>query len=157
MLCWETEAHGGSCGCGLKMEERACQRLLRLLVDTRAEKVAELVFDCQPEAYAALFMTSKADNVMLWFDHFTQDSRGHFQYGAKALAQYALRKREEVWDLLMAIFAVASFKDLDELLLFNALALRSGQILRVLQQDTAQQARQGILKKLKEGLQRMTI
>jgi hypothetical protein len=59
-------------------------------------QVAELVFDCQPEAYAALFMTSKADNVMLWFDHFTQDSRGHFQYGAKALAQYALRKREEV-------------------------------------------------------------
>lgn len=44
--------------------------------------------------------------------------------------------------LQMAIFAVASFKDLDELLLFNALALRSGQILRVLQQDTAQQARQ---------------
>ncbi len=42
----------------------------------------------------------------------------------------------------MAIFSVSSFKNMDELLLFNALALRSGQILRMMQQDTAQETRQ---------------
>lgn len=59
-------------------------------------QVAELLFDCKPEAYASLFMMAKSQDILLWFDHFTDNGLGQFQFGSKALAQYALRKREEV-------------------------------------------------------------
>lgn len=59
-------------------------------------QVAELLFDCKPEAYASFFMMAKSQDILLWFDHFTQNGLGQFQFGSKALAQYALRKREEV-------------------------------------------------------------
>ena len=61
-----------------------------------ALQVADVVFDCQPQAYAALFKKRSSQDILLWFDHFTHDGPGGFQFGAKALAQYALRKREEV-------------------------------------------------------------
>ncbi|BDA40872.1 hypothetical protein COCOBI_01-5260 [Coccomyxa sp. Obi] len=84
-----------------KKEERACHCLLQILIEKKADQVAELLFDCKPEAYASLFMIAKSQDILLWFDHFTDNGLGHFQFGSKALTQYALRKREEVWDLLV--------------------------------------------------------
>ena len=39
---------------------------------------------------------AKSQVISLWFDHFTHNDLRQFQFGSKALAQYALRKREEV-------------------------------------------------------------
>ncbi|CAL8466837.1 g6373 [Coccomyxa elongata] len=72
-----------------------------MLIENEADQVAELLFDCKPEAYASLFLMAKLQDILLWFDHFTDNGLGQFQFGSKALAQYALRKREEVWDLLV--------------------------------------------------------
>lgn len=41
--------------------------------------------------------------------------------------------------LQLAIFSIASFCSADELLLFNALALRSGQVLQTLRQEASQE------------------
>ena len=41
--------------------------------------------------------------------------------------------------LQLAIYSVASFRSADDLLLFNALALRSGQVLRTLRQEASQE------------------
>ena len=41
------------------------------------------------------------DRVQAWFGHFNRDPvRGSFQYGAGALARYALLHRDSAWHLL---------------------------------------------------------
>lgn len=69
--------------------------LLQLLAELAPADVSTLLL--RDPDWLCSFLTASRDQIKAWFGGFGPTSIQHFKYGARALANYALAERAEVW------------------------------------------------------------
>ena len=74
-------------------------------------QVALILWREHPQSYAELFKVDRGGCTQQWFDHFGSAGNAAFQFGAKALADFAIAHREEVLDSRICLFETARAGD----------------------------------------------
>ena len=69
--------------------------------------MALILWRQHPQSYAELFKGDRGGCIQQWFDHFGSAGNTAFQFGAKALADFAIAHREEVFAPHICRFAAA--------------------------------------------------
>lgn len=77
----------------------ATLQLLQLLTDAQPPAVSQLL--SQDSNFLSGYLTSTPATISSWFGHFSLSGIQHFKYGARALANYALTHRSDVWEYLV--------------------------------------------------------
>jgi hypothetical protein len=77
----------------------AALQLLRLLCDAQPAAVAQLL--CKDPRFLCSCLTASPATTAAWFGQFSLSGIQHFKHGARALANYALTHRNEVWQHLV--------------------------------------------------------
>lgn len=77
----------------------AVLQLLQLLCDAQPQAVAQLL--SKDADFLCSYLTSSPAVTSSWFGHFSLAGIQHFKFGARALANYALTHRTEVWQYLV--------------------------------------------------------
>lgn len=74
-------------------------QLLQLLCSAQPAAVAALL--SQDPKFLCSCLTGSRATTAAWFGQFSLAGIQHFKHGARALANYALTNRSEVWQLLV--------------------------------------------------------
>lgn len=74
-------------------------QLLQLLCSAQPAAVAALL--SQDPKFLCSCLTGSPATTAAWFGQFSLAGIQHFKHGARALANYALTNRSEVWQLLV--------------------------------------------------------
>jgi hypothetical protein len=77
----------------------AALQLLQLLCNTQPSAVAELL--SRDSLFLCSCLTASPSTAAAWFGQFSLAGIQHFKHGARALANYALTHRSEVWQYLV--------------------------------------------------------
>lgn len=73
--------------------------MLQLLVESVPADVSALLL--RDPDWVCSFLTASRDRIRAWFAHFGPTGISQLQYGARAIANYALAERAEAWHHLV--------------------------------------------------------
>jgi hypothetical protein len=74
-------------------------QLLQLLAESAPADVSTLLL--RDPQWLCSFLTASQERIRAWFGHFGPTGIQHFKFGARALANYALAQRSQVWQHLV--------------------------------------------------------